>query len=100
MGDDIYKKIADFNERLQVLDRKFSLYFNGYEKVPPIKEFEQFKREVALFIRTKGNIMSVCGRFFVNSFQQRFVSYRTKWEKGLRDIEEGRAKPGYNFWVH
>jgi hypothetical protein len=99
MGDDIHKKIADFNERLQVLDRKFSLYFNGYEKVPPAKEFEKFKREATLFIRTKGNIMSVSVRFFISTFQQRFVSYRTKWEKGLRDIEEGRAKPGSNFWA-
>jgi len=29
---------------------------------------------------------------------QKFTTYRTKWEKGVRDIEEGRAAPGKNFF--
>ena len=100
MDGDIHKKIAEFNERLQIMDRKFGLFFSGHEKVPPIKEFEQFKREVAALAIEKSNITSASVRFFVGTFQQRYVSYRTKWEKGLRNIEEGRAKPGPNFWSH
>ena len=100
MSDDIYKKVAELNKHLHALDRKFGLYFYGQEKGPPIKEFERFKSEVALLATEKSNIMSVSVRFFISTFQQRFVSYRTKWEKGLRNIEEGRAKPGTDFWAH
>jgi hypothetical protein len=29
---------------------------------------------------------------------QKFISYRVKWEKGLRDIEEGRLSRGADFF--
>jgi hypothetical protein len=97
MAEDIRKKIVELNERLLVLDRKFNLYLSGLEKLPPIKEFEQLKRDVKGTVKSKNSLISVRMIFFVNSFQQRFNSYRTKWERSLHDIEIGRATRGSAF---
>lgn len=94
MAQDVRQKISEFNERLAGLDRQFNLYFYGLEKVPPLKEFEQFKREVTRFMQPISGVMSVSMRFIMTNFQHRFALYRAKWEKVLRDIEAGRFKPG------
>ena len=94
MAEDIKKTIAEFNVRINMLDRKFTLYFSGLEKNPPIKEFEKFKSEVTRCLQIKNALMSVSTRFFVNSFKNHFASYRTKWEKTLKAIEDGRFNPG------
>ena len=100
MSEDIRQKISDFNERLRVLDRSFKRYFSGLDKRAPIREFEQFKRDVNLLRKTQSSIMSVSLRFLINNFQQRFTVYRTKWEKILNDIEKGRVEPGSHFNTH
>ncbi len=97
MAENIRQKIAELNGRLLELDTKFNLYFSGIEKLPPVKEFDQLKREVSSSVKAKSILMSVSMLFFANSFHQRFSSYRAKWEKKLRDIEEGRTKPGKRF---
>ena len=94
MAEDIKKKIAEFNERIHVLDRSFTLYLSGLERKSPVKEFEKFKGEVTRSLQMKDALMSASTRFFVNSFKHRFVSYRTKWEKTLKAIEDGRLTPG------
>jgi len=94
----INQKISEFEGRLQKLDRKFSFYFIGRDRVPPIKEFDQFKRDVILLTREKERSTSASLRFCVETFLQKFISYRTKWERGLRDIEEGRLSRGANFF--
>ena len=95
---DINQKTAELDGRLQKLDRKFNFYFIGNDRVPPIKDFDQFKREVRLLTREKERSSSAGLRFYVETFLQRFISYRTKWERGLRDIEEGRLSRGAGFF--
>lgn len=94
MADDIQARIAEFDERLRLLDRKFSLYINGQEKFPPARELEELKREIAAFRRKQSSLSVFSQRFLVEGFQQRFSAYRTKWERQLRDIESGRIEPG------
>ena len=36
--------------------------------------------------------------FYIETFLQKFISYRVKWERGLRDIEEGRLTCGADFF--
>jgi hypothetical protein len=92
--EDVKKTIAELNEHIHMLDRKFTLYFSGLEKKSPVKEFEKLKGEVTRSLQMKDALMSASTRFFVNSFKHRFASYRTKWEKTLRAIEDGRFNPG------
>lgn len=95
---DIKQKISELEIRLQRLDRKFNFYFVGQDRVPPVKAFDQLKREVTLITREKDISASSSLRFYIETFLQKFISYRVKWEKGLRDIEEGRLSRGADFF--
>jgi hypothetical protein len=94
MSEDIRKEISGLNDRLHQLDSKFNSYFSAKDKTPPIKELDQLKRDVNRTYRKKMVNPSVSYRFFIDTFYQRFVTYRIKWEKRLKDVEEGRAKRG------
>lgn len=95
---DIHQKVSELDNRLQTLDRKFSFYFNGQERVPPIKDLDQLKKETRLLTRERERSSSGSLRYYVETFLQKFISYRSKWEKGLRDIEEGRLARGADFF--
>jgi len=98
MSKDYKEKVSKLNERLELLDRKFNLYFTGQDRIPPIQEFEKLKREILLLSRERDRVTSSGIRFYFNNFLQRFGSYRTKWEKALTAIEEGRSRPGTTFF--
>ena len=95
---DVNQKTADLESRLQKLDRKFNFYFIGQDRVPPIKDFDLFKNEVRLLTLERERSTSTGLRFYVETFLQKFISYRTKWDRGLRDIEEGRLPHGADFF--
>jgi hypothetical protein len=95
---DIKQKISDLESRLQRLDRKFNFYFVGQDKVPPVKDFDLLKHRVAQLTREKERSTSSSLRFYMETFLQKFISYRVKWERGLRDIEEGRLTCGADFF--
>lgn len=90
-------KISALNSEISLVDNKFHLYFLGEERTPPIKEFERLKQQVSILQNEKPS--SVSGQFLTNSFLRRFAAYRNKWERLLRDIEEGRKKPSKHFFV-
>ncbi len=95
---DVNQKTAELEGRLQKLDRKFNFYFIGQDRVPPIKDFDLFKREVRLLTRERERSTSAGLRFYVETFLQKFISYRTKWDRGLRDIEDGRLSRNADFF--
>ena len=80
------------------LDRDFNFYFTGRERVPPLRALEKLKREVILLMKSGEESKNSAEKYMVMSFIQKFTTYRTKWEKGVKDIEEGRAVPGKNFF--
>ena len=98
MSKDYKEKVSKLNERLELLDRKFNLYFSGQDRIPPVQEFEKLKREILLLSRERDRVTSSGIRFYLNNFLQRFGSYRTKWEKTLKALEEGRVRPGTTFF--
>lgn len=95
---DIKQKISELENLLQSLDRKFNFYFVGQDRVSPAKDFAQLKREVTRIIKERDKSSSSSLRFYIETFLQKFISYRVKWEKGLRDIEEGRVSRGSDFF--
>jgi len=90
-------KIAALNEEIALIDNKFHLYFLGEEKTPPTKEFARLKQQVNMLQKEKAS--SVSNKFLASNFFSRFASYRNKWERLLRDVEEGRKKPSRHFFV-
>jgi len=94
----IKQNISKLDSLLQKLERKFNFYFVGQLKAPPVKEFDQLKRRVEQLTREKDRSTSSSLRFYMETFLQKFTSYRAKWEQGLRDIEEGRLICGPDFF--
>lgn len=92
------KTVSRLIVSIEHLDRDFNFYFTGREKLPPIKTLEKLKREVNILMRSGESSKNSAEKYLVQSFVEKFTSYRTKWERGVRDIEEGRLAPGKNFF--
>lgn len=95
---DLKGKIDEVAITIQRLDRAFNFYFTGFEKKPPLKMYERLQREVKKLHDVADGIKSSADRYIVQMLLSRFSTYRIKWERGLRAIEDGRIKPGNDFF--
>ncbi len=95
---EIQKQITALNEQIDLLDKKFYFYFIARDKFPPLKDLIKIKADIEKLKSVKDRIILDRKKFVINSFMHRFVSYRTKWEKALKEIEDGRAKPNPEFF--
>ena len=84
--------------QIEKLDHDFNLYFTAQEKRPPLQALENMKKEVARLMRTAATSKSLVEQNLATQLVNRFTTYRQKWERCVRDIEEGRAKPGMKFF--
>ncbi|MFO7735093.1 MAG: hypothetical protein R6W70_02630 [bacterium] len=90
--------LSRFSVKIERLEHLFNLYFGGQERRPPLKEFESLKKEAnhIMNMKTKSNEGGI--RHKKASLIQKFTSHRLKWEKSLKDMEEGRIRPGKAFF--
>lgn len=86
------RKLADLEQRLLSLKRDFEMYFNGFEKLPPLDAFERFKRDVRGL--TNDNYATAILQFKVTNFISRFNQFRSLWERQLLQFEVGQFKVG------
>lgn len=84
--------------KIEKLEHAFNFYFSGVDKKPPLNELNSLKKQVDRLMMEAQDSKNSTERFLVSQIVARFTVYRTKWERGVRDIEEGRAKPGQNFF--
>ncbi len=95
---DLKGKIEEVAVTIQRLDRAFNFYFTGFEKKPPVKMYERLQREVKRLNDVVDDIKNTALRYQVQMLLSRYSTYRIKWERGLRAIEEGLLKPGEGFF--
>ncbi len=95
---DLKGKIEEVAVTIQRLDRAFNFYFTGFEKRPPLKMYERLQRDVKKLHDLADGLKSTADRYTVQMLVSRYSSYRIKWERGLRAIEEGMLKPGAGFF--
>ena len=86
------RKLADLERKMLALKRDFEMYFNGFDKLPPLDKFEALKREVRGL--TDANYATAVLRFKVTNFIARFNQFRTLWDRQLLQFEEGAFKSG------
>jgi len=98
MTDNIENKIHSLTRELDALERMFNLYFTAQEKRPPLRQLSSLRQKVTALMGIAEKINKSSIKYTVSSFVQRFTTYRLKWEKGVKDIEEGRLKPGLHFF--
>ena len=84
--------------KIEKLDHDFNMYFTAQEKRPPLQALENMKKELSLLMRTAAISQNLVEQNLASQLINRFTTYRQKWERCVRDIEEGRAKPGMKFF--
>lgn len=90
--------LSRFSAKIERLEHLFNLYFGGQERRPPLKELENLKKEADDIMNMKIKSSDGAVRHKRTSVIQKFTSHRLKWEKSLRDMEEGRIRPGKAFF--
>ncbi|MCK5808623.1 hypothetical protein KAH37_06540 [bacterium] len=76
------------------LELLFNRYFTGMDKRPPIKQMTALQKAINILTINTHLAKTAAEQFHLKSLTQQFTTYRRKWERGIRDIEEGRIKPG------
>jgi hypothetical protein len=94
----IHQIASQIIQKIEHLEHSFNFYFTGNEKKPPLVELERVRKEVDSLMKSGSESKNSAERFLVLQLVNRFTTYRMKWEKGVRDIEEGRAKQGLHFF--
>ncbi len=97
-SDKAAQQMAHLEQRLEVVRRKFNMFFNGFEKVPPNSEFETLKREFREF--SSQGFSSPTFRFKAQNLIAKWNLMRTTWERDLVRMEEGRFKPNAHHASH
>ncbi len=86
------RKLTELEQRLLSLKRDFDMYFNGFDKLPPLDTFERIKRDVRGL--TNDNYATAILQFKVTNFISRFNQFRSLWERHLQQFEVGQFKVG------
>lgn len=95
---DLSSKVAELNQKIERLETQFNFYFTGQERVPPLKQLAALKADVMRLMDMEESVKTVSDKFLIQTLVQKFTTHRIKWERGVKDIEEGRAKPGLHFF--
>lgn len=84
--------MAHLESRMEYIRRKFQMFFNGFERVPPTAELETLKREMRDFQNM--GFATAQARFKAQNLVARFTTQRQMWERDLVRKEEGLPRLG------
>ena len=90
--------VSTLATKIEKLDHDFNMYFSAQEKKAPLQALENMKREINLLMKGATDSQNLVEKNLATQLINRFTTYRQKWERCVRDIEEGRAKPGTKFF--
>ena len=85
---EIDARFDEIEQRIEGQRVLYERYFNGVDRRPPL----QPRRELVRLIHAmehKTFLSNTAQKFRLRSLNQRFVTYRTYWDRVLRQIEEG-----------
>jgi hypothetical protein len=81
------RECDELDTQLAELKAAYDQYFLGFERLPPLKMHERFKKRLQA-LRTS-SIRSTAAKFRSNSLQAKVVTYERLWEKSLQERENG-----------
>jgi len=79
--------VKDMGTRLDKLKALFDQYFQGFERIPPMRQREKFQRELRQLMREQPR--NTAAKFQYQTLRQRYTTLSTYWDRILRQIEEG-----------
>ena len=74
-------------ESIKKLRTAYEKYFAGIERIPPLKDRTDIKRDLRRLVTSGTHNTAV--RFRINSLQSTLVTYEQYWDRITRRIEEG-----------
>ena len=77
-------------ESIEMLKVSYERYFNGVDRVPPVREHEDVKRAVRDLAKLRGGTTVL--RFRAQNLRARLVTYEHYWTRILGMIEKGTFK--------
>ncbi|MFZ5439277.1 MAG: MXAN_5187 C-terminal domain-containing protein [Myxococcota bacterium] len=89
-SEDAIARCAELEAELAELRAAYDLYFQGVERLPPLKKHDAFKRA---FQKLKGSsIRQTAAKFRVETLGQKLLTYERLWDRTLKEIEAGTFK--------
>ena len=81
------RQLAELQQRVEALRRKFDRFFNGLDKAIPGAERDRLARDLrnSPLVRARNTAL----RFRYNNVIQRFAALSRNWDRMLRIREEG-----------
>lgn len=79
-------------QKIELLRRKFQMYFQGFERSPPMLEFDAAKREFREL--QQATFSTAQTRFKAQNLMARWQIVRGQWERDLQRVENGELKVG------
>jgi hypothetical protein len=88
---EIQGKLRELEQGLDVLRRRYEQFFVGNRDRPPKNE----RRKVSRLVRElqRANLTNTSHKFKLRGLMQRFNTYKNKWNRVERQIEEGTYEP-------
>jgi hypothetical protein len=89
-GEQIETWIKDSNILIEQVNNLYQMYVGGAEKNPPIvqrKRLEELIHKVQMATKSTTTL-----RFLSSNLNSKFLTFKDKWEKLLKDLESGKVK--------
>jgi len=75
---------------IEQVNTLYQQYLTGVERLPPIERRKQLEQMMeAITVAPKA---TAAVRFLANGIASRFLTYRDRWDRLLRDLEAGKIK--------
>jgi len=88
--DKLIELLARIDMQIDIIQNLYNMYFAGAEENPPTQQRQHLDRmHQTAYLMKKPTIAL---RFRFETIHGKYVSYRDRWEKKLRDLEAGRIK--------
>jgi len=86
------KELKTLTQRLEQLRKDFDRFFMGQERIAPLPRRDKLKREfrASRLNQTRNTAL----RFRFQNLKLRLTTYTNYWERMLRQVEEGKLRPG------
>ena len=82
--------LSELEGDLAELRAAYDQYFQGNERLPPLKRHDAFKKQ---YLKMKGSsVRQTAVKFRLESIGQKLLTYERLWERTLKEIENGTYK--------
>lgn len=90
---ELKKELNQAKAKLEQLNKLYQRYFMGEDKLPPVQARAEFDRLVFDVKNKVNKSNSTSDKFLMSNLYSLFQSYKGRWEKRLREIEDGIVSP-------